>query len=139
MKPTIIVVDNDLAILDQFNDGLCDSYHVILVKNGSEAREWFDIGLGDLVITEVQSRCDNGLTMIEHVKSFDSSVPVIAFGNVRGQGEDRTVTDERSADVYTDKPIAMPYMRETIRTLIERSKRKSPQESYLLGRNESPN
>ena len=139
MKPTIIVVDNDLAILDQFNDGLCDSYHVILVKNGREAREWFDIGLGDLVITEVRSRCDNGLTMIEHVKAFDSSVPVIAFGDATVRGEASTGTNEHLADAYADKPIALPNIRETIRTLIERSQQKSPQESFLQGRNESPN
>ena len=78
MKPKILVIDDERAILDTVGILLRgEGFETHLLQNGREALERLDQIRPDIVLTDIRMPSISGLEILEAVRSKDPEVPVI--------------------------------------------------------------
>ena len=121
---TVLLVDNDLAVLDQCRRHLEQAgYAVKTAESRREAEEKMAAGKPDMVITELMlEHADAGFTLCHHVKQLDAKLPVIVVTAVAaktGLEFDAATAEERSW-VKADAMLAKPVRFEQLQHLMER-------------------
>jgi len=119
-KPTILVVDDNIELLQFINDILNEKYNTLLATNGKDGlnmtRQFFpDIILSDLMMPEM-----DGLEMIQNIKNDPeiSPIPIIMM-SAKSSVEDRIKGIESGIDDYLPKPFNSKYLKSRIQGLID--------------------
>ncbi len=111
--PTILIVDDEEKIQKLLKLNLRHDYKVIVSGSVSEAVNHLQNASIDLVLTDLKLPDEDGIAMLQKVKAFDSSIPVVlmtAYGTV----ENAVEAMKLGAYDYLLKPVKMKEMVVTI-------------------------
>ena len=90
LKPTILVVDDEEKIRRLLTLNLRKDYRVLSSENVPEAIEHLEREPVDVVLTDLKLPGEDGIALLQRIKTFDSSIPVIlitAYGTVENAVE----------------------------------------------------
>lgn len=68
-----LIFENTITILDKFFN------KIVFAKNGQEGLALFKENDIDIIVSDINMPLMDGLTMLEHIKKIDSSVPSIVL------------------------------------------------------------
>jgi signal transduction histidine kinase len=124
MNTTILLVDDDLAILDGVTDLLnIYGYQVIAVENGHRALEVMQSRPPDLVISDISMPIMDGYALFEAVRSNPEWVPIpFIFLTARGQLSDIRRGRSLGADGYLTKPFDPEELLSAVEGQIKRTR-----------------
>ena len=106
-EATVLVVDDDAAVLDTVADGLSVAgYRAIRATNGTAAIEMVRMLRPDLVILDVSMPRMDGFAVLERLRSAGQGVPVIVL-TARHDRDDRVKGLRLGADDYVTKPFGL--------------------------------
>jgi DNA-binding response OmpR family regulator len=121
MKPTILVVDDEPAIVDILTYNLTKAhYHVLVAHDGVSA-----VGIAhrehpDLIILDLMLPGMDGLEVCSALRR-EGDVPIIML-TARDEEVDRVIGLELGADDYVVKPFSVRELLARIKTVLRRSK-----------------
>ena len=118
-KKTLLIVDDDNVILEVLSEYfLKQGYDVVLAHNGDEAVQLLKYKAIDLVVTDIRMPKMNGLSLLKHIRTKSSSLPVILM---TGYELSRTELSCLSypADAYITKPFTSEYLHNVIKKFID--------------------
>ena len=111
--PTILIVDDEEKIQKLLKLNLRHDYKVIVSGSVSDAVDHLQNASIDLVLTDLKLPDKDGIAMLQKVKAFDSSIPVVlmtAYGTV----ENAVEAMKLGAYDYLLKPVKMKEMVVTV-------------------------
>lgn len=119
MKPTILLVDDNIEILEVLTYSLCETYEIVTANNGQEALDILKEGDIQLVVCDVMMPVMDGFEFCKIVKSnFEySHVPVILL-TAKNTLQSKISGLELGADAYIEKPFDVTYLLVQIANLI---------------------
>lgn len=109
LEPTILVVDDEEKIRKLFTLNLRKDYRVLASGNVPEAIEHLQGESVDVVLADLKLPGEDGIALLQRIKTFDSSIPVIlitAYGTVQNAVEAMKL----GAFDYLLKPVKMEEM-----------------------------
>lgn len=122
-KPTVLLVEDNIDLLDFVGRDLMEHYFVIKATNAEKALEIIEQDNIQLVISDVMMSGMDGFALCEQIKTHieSSHIPVILLTsksalNAKIEGL------ESGADAYIEKPFSMEYLKVQIANLIENRK-----------------
>lgn len=133
-KPTVLIVDDNIEILEFLLDDLEEQYHVLTASSVKKALPYFEQEMVALVISDILMPETDGLTFCNMIKSNLelSHIPVIlltAKNGIPAQIEGL----EQGADAYIEKPFSPAYLQVQIANLLSnRSRLRSYFSSFPL-------
>ena len=126
----ILIVEDDERIASYLQKGLHEAGYVTdHAANGDEGLDYAISGDYAVVIVDVMLPRMNGITLIEHLRSNGSKVPVLIL-SAKTAVEDRVKGLQCGADDYLIKPFAFSELIARIQVLLRRSH--PEQESNIL-------
>ena len=138
LKPTILIVDDEVEILWLVVDIFKDDYNVMTATDPTEAMEMLRDTSPDVIISDVVMQGIDGLTFSRLVKSDEatSHIPFILLSAKRDV-EVQTEGLNAGAEIYITKPFNVDYLKSSVRRLLERKESlreyfSSPLSSYTL-------
>jgi signal transduction histidine kinase len=107
-KATILLVDDDIAILEGVTDLLeLSGYHVIPARSGRDALNAMREQVPDLVISDIAMPDMDGYEFFRAVRSNPAWTPIpFIFLTARSQPADVRLGSNLGADAYVTKPFA---------------------------------
>jgi two-component system, sensor histidine kinase and response regulator len=120
---TILLVDDDYAILDSVSDLLrLSGYQVVTAMNGAAALPLLDKHLPDVVISDIMMPEMNGYELFDAVRSNPAwaAVPFI-FLTAKGQHKDIMAGQRIGVDGYVTKPFEPADLLDAIETRLKRA------------------
>ncbi|RYE36239.1 MAG: response regulator [Sphingobacteriaceae bacterium] len=119
MKPSILLVDDNLEILDFIADGLTEKYTVNKAQSGTEALKFLETENPDLIISDVMMPGIDGFELCRKIKTdFDHShIPVILL-TAKNTLQSKIEGLEVGADAYVEKPFSPEFLEVQIANLI---------------------
>lgn len=121
VKPTILVVDEDVLSLELYARELSSDYQVIACEHIEEAQRFIQNPLLAAVILEPATNDGDGWLLLEEVRSFSSSLPVIVCSVL----DERKVGLEKAADAFLVKPVLPTTLHHMIDQIVMQKKAKS--------------
>jgi DNA-binding response OmpR family regulator len=121
MKPTILVLDDDLDTLDEITESLVeDGFDVLTVSTGDELWIAADKQPIDLFILDLMLIGESGLNIVKELRSKSEVGIVIVSGKSRET--DRVLGLELGADDYVTKPFGPSELLARVRSVLRRTK-----------------
>jgi DNA-binding NtrC family response regulator len=117
MKKRILVCDDDESIRLLLNEALSDKYNVTEAADGREALKIIGRETLDLIILDIKMPHVHGLTVIEHVRCRNKTVPIIVCTAYRSFRNDIVVKISDVAAFFT-KPIDIQALKQKVFELI---------------------
>lgn len=114
--PTILVVDDEPAILRLFRLALSQDYRVLTAELGNDALKSVSSEHPDLVLLDLVLRDMSGLDVLRAIKA-DSDIPVVLVTARSGEAE-RIQAVELGADDFIAKPFVAEHVAASIRFLL---------------------
>jgi DNA-binding response OmpR family regulator len=117
----ILLVEDDRAVASFVKKGLeCEQYAVDVSGDGEDAKSLvgevnFDLVILDLVLPKI-----DGLEVLKHIRSRNSSPPVLILSG-RARVEDRVKGLDLGADDYITKPFSFSELSARVRALLRRN------------------
>jgi len=119
MPQTILVVDDEAAIVDLLSYNLEKShYHVLIARDGIEALQIAREKKPDLVILDLMLPGMDGLEVCREIRK-EGEMPIIML-TARSEEVDRVVGLELGADDYVVKPFSVRELMARIKTVLRR-------------------
>lgn len=83
-KPTVLMIDDDMAYLKQLNSMLKDKYNVVMINSAKLALEYLLKHVPDVIILDYQMPLYNGTSMMKLIQksTVGDSVPVIILSGM---------------------------------------------------------
>ncbi|MDD3039120.1 response regulator [Bacteroides sp.] len=138
LKPTILIVDDELEIRWLIVDIFKDDYNVLTAASPKEATEILKDISPDVIISDVVMQEMDGLDFSRLVKSDEATahIPFILLSAKRDV-EVQTEGLNAGAEVYITKPFNVDYLKSSVHRLLERKESlreyfSSPLSSYTL-------
>jgi len=120
VSPTILVVDDEPAILDAVSYALRrDGFSVETAADGDTAMEQARMGGYDLLVLDVMLPRQSGTDICRALRAERSDVPIILL-TARDAEVDRVLGLELGADDYVTKPFSMAELVSRVRALLRR-------------------
>jgi DNA-binding response OmpR family regulator len=120
MKPTILVVDDEPAIVDVLTYNLKKShYRVLVARDGISAMEIAQKERPDLIVLDLMLPGMDGLEVCRSLRR-EGDVPIIML-TARDEEVDRVVGLELGADDYVVKPFSVRELLARIKTVLRRA------------------
>lgn len=121
LKPTILVVDDEIEIQWLLFDIFKDDYNVLTAANPAEAMEILKENAPDLIISDVVMQEADGLMFSRQVKENQDTahIPFILL-SARRDMEVQTEGLNAGAEIYITKPFNVDYLKSSVRRLLER-------------------
>ena len=121
LKPTILVVDDEIEIQWLLFDIFKDDYNVLTAVNPLEVMEMLKENTPDLIISDVVMQGADGLTFSRQVKEDKDTahIPFILL-SARRDMEVQTEGLNAGAEIYITKPFHVDYLKSSVRRLLER-------------------
>jgi DNA-binding response OmpR family regulator len=118
--PTILVVDDEPAIVDVLRYNLTrEHYRVLVARDGESALEIARQAQPDLVVLDVMLPGLDGLEVCRRLRA-DGNLPIIML-TARDQEIDRVVGLELGADDYVVKPFSMRELTARVKSVLRRA------------------
>jgi DNA-binding response OmpR family regulator len=119
-NPTILVVDDEQAIVDVLNYNLTKAhYRVLVARDGETALDLAHREKPDLVILDLMLPGLDGLEVCRRLRA-DGDLPIIML-TARDEEVDRVVGLELGADDYVVKPFSTRELMARIKSVLRRS------------------
>jgi len=118
MKPSILIVDDEILIRDSLARLLSPDYTIYQASNGREAMQMLRENKGiELVLSDMKMPEMDGIELLEKIRSKHSDVTVIlmtAFSSIE------SVTDAKKKGAYDclPKPIDLNKLETTIKSAL---------------------
>jgi len=126
-QSTILVVDDEPAIVDALRYSLEKSHHRVLVaQDGERALQLAASGSPDLVILDLMLPGIDGLEVCRRLRQA-GQIPIIML-TARDEEVDRVVGLELGADDYVAKPFSMRELMARVKAVLRRAQA-APQEA----------
>jgi two-component system OmpR family response regulator len=120
-ETTVLVVDDDPAVLDTVSDGLTVAgYRALRATNGSAALEMVRTLRPDLVVLDVTMPRMDGFAVLEKLRAAGNGVPVIVL-SARHDRDDRVRGLRLGADDYVSKPFGLEELLLRVRAVLRRA------------------
>jgi DNA-binding response OmpR family regulator len=118
-SPLVLLVEDDTKLSAQISQGLGNAYRVIEARDGEEGLRQAQETVPDLVITELNARRLDGLSLCRRLKRAEitSHIPVIVV-TARGQADSQGRALEAGADHYLAKPLSLPQLKARVDALL---------------------
>ncbi|MFC7525751.1 response regulator [Parapedobacter sp. GCM10030251] len=118
-RPTLLVVDDHVEILDFIADDLSDDYQVLRAENGCQALEMLADQPVQLVVSDVMMPGLDGYELCRHIKSDlqYSHIPVILL-TAKNTLQSKIQGLEQGADAYIEKPFSPEHLQAQIHSLL---------------------
>lgn len=101
----VLVADDDPLVLELVAEFLTASGHqVVRARDGGEAREVFDRGEVDILVTDLEMPVMSGLDLLAHVRSSSYPIPVVMESGTWMHGQRQQARDLGAARVHS-KPV----------------------------------
>lgn len=116
MKHKILVIDDDLSIRMILENFLSADYEVTSKSDGTEAMEWLESNLPDLIICDIQMEHMDGYRVIEMVRQrgYTKRTPIIMLSSNESSKE-RVKCYKLGAQYYLTKPFNPEELEELIK------------------------
>ncbi|MFO1488082.1 MAG: response regulator [Verrucomicrobiota bacterium] len=122
MKPTILFVDDDPAMLEIFTVYFRDQgYEVATAQSGTEGRRLAEAKRFDLAVFDIHFANENGMELLTFFKTRFPSLPVVML---TGLPEDEDLVDEalaRGASGFMRKQSSLADVAEAMRAYLPNS------------------
>jgi signal transduction histidine kinase/ligand-binding sensor domain-containing protein/DNA-binding response OmpR family regulator len=122
-KPSIVIAEDSVDLLDFIANDLKELYNVYRASNGLEALKILESRNIQLVVTDVMMPLMDGYDLCRNIKSSleSSHIPVIFLTSKQALNA-KIEGLESGADAYLEKPFSMSHLRVQIKNLIENRK-----------------
>jgi CheY-like chemotaxis protein len=117
MRKKILVIDDEQTIRLLLEKYLAKNYDVVAKKDGTEALEWLEGNLPDLIICDIQMPNMDGYTFLEKLRhrGFTKHTPVVMLSGSSERSEDRVKCYRLEAQDYLTKPFNPAELSELIK------------------------
>lgn len=130
MPATILIVDDESSILFSLSEAMEDAgYRVITATTGEEAVREVKESSPSVVLLDLKLPDIDGLSVLEQIKSFNESIPVImmsAYADI----ETAVQATKTGAHTFIEKPIIIEKMKMDVRNTLENQDVKKELEQY---------
>src|SRR5690606_13691765 len=118
-KPTILVVDDHVEILDFIVDDLSGDYEVLQAAHGKQALEVLEAHPVQLVVSDVMMPEMDGYELCRRIKSdvAHSHIPIILL-TAKNTLQSKIEGLEYGADAYIEKPFSPEHLQAQIGSLL---------------------
>lgn len=122
MKYSILLVDDEIAILQMLVEFLGDKYNIKNAINGKTALNFIKQEKFDLVITDWMLPDISGVEIVYWIRNNAKykDIPIIML-TAKSSQSDKVIAFNKGADDYITKPIALLEFEARIKALIRRS------------------
>ena len=116
MKKKILVVDDEISICLLLENFLSQDYDVVSLNNGSDALEWLEGNLPDLIISDIQMPKMDGYEFLTNVRKrgFTKHTPVLML-SARAESKERIKCYKLGAQDYLTKPFNPEELEELVK------------------------
>jgi DNA-binding response OmpR family regulator len=126
LKPSILLVDDEIAITNNLASFLSRSGFVVTVaSNGEEALQKLTMGRTDLLILDVLMPRLDGREVLRQLRQNGNWIPIILLTQV-GEASERAMALEEGADDYLNKPFDPHELVARIRAVLRRARPGQP-------------
>ena len=116
----ILLVENDPAAADSLKALLeLHGYRVQVAKDGGQAHSAFHMRRPDFVITDLILPGENGFELIDRMKRWDETVPVLVLSAISLE-DSRLLSGRLGADGYLTKPAVPDNLLAEIKEIAQR-------------------
>ena len=125
---TILIADDEERIRRLVSDFLRrDGYTVLQAADGGQAMELIDQKLGsiDLIILDVMMPVYDGWSVLRHIRSKNTDVPVMML-TARTEENDEVFGFDLGADDYITKPFNILEVKARIKAIMRRTAASEP-------------
>lgn len=122
MKYTILLIDDEVAILQMLVEYLRDKYHIKKAINGKTALNFIKQENIDLVITDWMLPDMSGVEIVSWVRNNAKykNTPIMML-TAKSEQNDKILAFDKGADDYMTKPIDLLEFEARIKALLRRS------------------
>ena len=118
-KPSILVVEDNVDIINYISEVLSDRYTVVPAYNGAEGLEKARRLQPDMIISDIMMPEMDGLELCEHLKSeLDCSHIPIVLLTAKTTLQAKIEGMKLGADVYIEKPFSVEYLKVCVANLL---------------------
>ncbi len=123
-RPSILVIDDNEAVLSLLKDILCDDYNILIAKDGNEGFSKLTDMAPDLIITDVMMPNYDGISLTKKIKGNPHTmhIPLIILSAKSAINDKISGIESGGADAYISKPFDTQYLKTVIKQLIEKEK-----------------
>jgi len=116
MKKNILVVDDEVSICLLLDNFLSADYEVVTKTNATEAYEWLETNLPDLIICDLQMPGMDGYTFLQKVRDrgFTRHTPFIML-SAKAESKERIRCYKLGAQDYLTKPFNPEELEELVK------------------------
>ncbi len=116
MKKKILVVDDELTMTTLLEFFLSNKYEVKAVNSGTEAEEWLDGNLPDLIISDIQMNEMDGFTLLQNIRQrgYTKHTPIIMLSG-NAESKERIKSYKLGAQDYLTKPFNPEELDEVVK------------------------
>lgn len=119
-RPRILIVDDDPAIIKFVSANLkAEDYETLAAMNGTEALEFVESELPDLVILDIMMPEVDGVEVCRRIREW-SQIPIIML-SARGGEQDKVRCLDLGADDYIAKPFGVEELLARVRAVLRRA------------------
>ena len=119
MRPTVLVVDDEAAILEAFQVILEDSFNVLLAHNRSEAIAFIENETPGLVFLDVPIPGTDGMDMLREIRKRKPNIKVI-IQTAYPDMDSALRSIELGASDYITKPFGAQEVQNALENVLER-------------------
>ncbi len=124
MKDTILVVEDDAAILSGIVDLLCgEGFNVSSARDGAKAMRLYREKKPDLILLDIMIPEKSGYEVCKEIRREDPQTPILML-TAKGEEVDKVVGLEIGADDYIVKPFSVGELLARIRAALRRANTK---------------
>lgn len=118
-KPTILVVDDHVELLDFIADDLSEYYHVLKAQHGGDAMQILEASPVQLIVSDVMMPEIDGYELCQRIKSNVeySHIPIILL-TAKNTLQSKIKGLEQGADAYIEKPFSPEHLYAQIQSLL---------------------
>ncbi len=116
MKKKILVVDDEISICLLLENFLSQDYDVVSLNNGSDALEWLEGNLPDLIISDIQMSKMDGYEFLTNVRKrgFTKHTPFLML-SAKAESKERIKCYKLGAQDYLTKPFNPEELEELVK------------------------
>ena len=120
-KRTLLVIEDEPAMLWLVSDIFADTYNVEAFDNAKEALSVIEKRQPDLIISDVMMPGIDGLTFVQKLKSnkLYNHIPLVLLSALNHE-DDQVKGLEAGAEAYVTKPFNIQYLKKIVESLIKR-------------------